>query len=266
MTANAMSSDRDECLAAGMNDHVGKPFDINRLVQTLIQHTRWGLLPTVPSMVAKPVAMVAAVAWPEGIDGDTALARMGGNAALLQRSMRSFVSDAGRLQQRLELALQTGDLEQARRELHAFKGLSATMGVQSLSELAARAEKLLLPPARMQECQALLLQLWQGLAHFLPALESASTRLVATQGLATQHQTLAASDMHQLKALLQALQLSDMAAMEIHASLRQGLDDSLAGTMEPLDAAMSDLEFEEAALACERLVLQFETPTDTSNT
>jgi len=219
----------------------------------------------VPSMVAKPVAMVAAVAWPEGIDGDTALARMGGNAALLQRSMRSFVSDAGRLQQRLEQALQTGDLEQAQRELHAFKGLSATMGVQSLSELAARAEKLLQPPARLPEYQALLPQLWEGLAHFLPALESAATALVTTQAGTPQRQTLAASDMHLLKALLQALQLSDMVAMEIHASLRQGLDDALAGTMEPLDAAMSDLEFDEAALACERLVRQFETPMDTSN-
>ena len=35
MTANAMASDREACLAAGMNDHVGKPFEINHLVATL---------------------------------------------------------------------------------------------------------------------------------------------------------------------------------------------------------------------------------------
>ena len=35
MTANAMASDREECLAAGMNDHVGKPFNLDDLVATL---------------------------------------------------------------------------------------------------------------------------------------------------------------------------------------------------------------------------------------
>jgi signal transduction histidine kinase/FixJ family two-component response regulator len=38
MTANAMASDRQACLAAGMNDHVGKPFDLNHLVAVLLQH------------------------------------------------------------------------------------------------------------------------------------------------------------------------------------------------------------------------------------
>ena len=38
MTANAMASDREACLAAGMNDHVGKPFELRHLVRTLL---RW---------------------------------------------------------------------------------------------------------------------------------------------------------------------------------------------------------------------------------
>ncbi|MBA3590215.1 CHASE domain-containing protein, partial [Methylibium sp.] len=40
MTANAMASDREACLAAGMNDHIGKPFDLGHLVATLRRHTR----------------------------------------------------------------------------------------------------------------------------------------------------------------------------------------------------------------------------------
>ena len=40
MTANAMASDREACLAAGMNDHVGKPFDLDHLVRVLQRHGR----------------------------------------------------------------------------------------------------------------------------------------------------------------------------------------------------------------------------------
>lgn len=38
MTANAMDSDRNDCLAAGMNAHVGKPFDLKQLVALLVSH------------------------------------------------------------------------------------------------------------------------------------------------------------------------------------------------------------------------------------
>ena len=37
MTAAAMESDRQECLAAGMNAHVAKPIDAERLVKTLLE-------------------------------------------------------------------------------------------------------------------------------------------------------------------------------------------------------------------------------------
>ena len=39
MTANAMDTDRQACLDAGMNDHVGKPFNMAHLVQVLLRVT-----------------------------------------------------------------------------------------------------------------------------------------------------------------------------------------------------------------------------------
>jgi len=37
MTAAAMESDKQECLAAGMNAHVAKPIDARTLVRTLLE-------------------------------------------------------------------------------------------------------------------------------------------------------------------------------------------------------------------------------------
>ena len=37
MTANAMASDREACLAAGMDDHIGKPFNLDELVTMLLR-------------------------------------------------------------------------------------------------------------------------------------------------------------------------------------------------------------------------------------
>jgi hypothetical protein len=71
--------------------------------------------------------------------------------------------------------------------------------------------------------------------------------------------TLEPQTLQQFKELLLALQNSDMGAMELHAVLRQSLDETLAAALEPLDLAMSELEFETAALACEKLVRQFAT-------
>ena len=38
MTANAMDGDRDECMAAGMNDYVSKPIKLDQVRQALVRN------------------------------------------------------------------------------------------------------------------------------------------------------------------------------------------------------------------------------------
>jgi PAS domain S-box-containing protein len=59
MTANALDSDREECLAAGMQAHVGKPFDLAQLVHTLLQVS--GYVPPAQTALA-PLAGATATA------------------------------------------------------------------------------------------------------------------------------------------------------------------------------------------------------------
>ncbi|CAK0759621.1 two-component system, sensor histidine kinase and response regulator [Gammaproteobacteria bacterium] len=57
MTANAMTGDREKCLAAGMNDHIAKPINTAKLYETLIRWVRPNspLPSTVPLVVDSPV-------------------------------------------------------------------------------------------------------------------------------------------------------------------------------------------------------------------
>ncbi len=277
MTANAMQSDREACLAAGMNDHVGKPFDLKQLVQTLITHTGWVAeapplappsnldLQTTQAARPGPAAQATpdgdAPPWPAGIEVEQALARLGGDRKLLHSAMRAFLADARALPARLEQAQQARDGARLQRELHSFKGLSATVGAMALSAMAAQLERQVQVPQAAADGQAPLLRLGALLADQLPLLESVVTRLQAPPAAlpaAAATNAWGQPERAQLRTLLQALQRSDMAAMELHATLRQSLGDALADALQALDLAMAELEFELAAAECEKLVLQFD--------
>ncbi|WP_233505791.1 PAS domain S-box protein [Rhodoferax lacus] len=269
MTANAMHSDREDCLTAGMNDHVGKPFDLNQLVQTLITHTRWvertgpvgGIVRrrAQPSVV-QPALVDAVQAGADGLEIGLALARMGGNRQLLQRAITGFVADARLLPERLDQCLHQGDLPALKRELHGFKGLSATVGAPALSAFAAEAEKHLQSPQGALAWQARAPELTALLGRYLPLLEDVAGQLGANaHGDSPAVGTVDTLELAPLRELLVALQTSDMVALELYAALRQKMGAGISQAMEPLDLAMADLEFEAAATECEKLLRNIDT-------
>ena len=273
MTANAMATDREACLLAGMNDHVGKPFDVTDLVKTLVRHTGWSPVlqdaaraDTAPAQAGVAVYAGAASSWPDGLEIDSALMRMGGNRGLLQRSMIAFVRDAQAMCQRVTDLLARKERVNAKRELHSLKGLAATLGVRQLSRIAARAEKAVDDVFAAPPLDLLLQDLKKELGRVLPALQEVVERLGRAPGAPDQVPSSDADPsaladglsqsaaLGQLEELLRALRDSDMVAMDMHAAMRQHAGPTLAQLMEPLDAAMADLEFERAAVECERLL------------
>jgi CheY-like chemotaxis protein len=38
MTAGVMASEREQCIAAGMNDFIGKPIDVEQMFETVVRH------------------------------------------------------------------------------------------------------------------------------------------------------------------------------------------------------------------------------------
>jgi PAS domain S-box-containing protein len=255
MTANAMASDRQACLEAGMNDHVGKPFDLHDLVNTLVRVTQWAAVAAGDAgVLAAPSAASEAPSrvWPAGLDIDRALARMGGNAAVLLQSIAAFVDDAATVCDRVAQQLSQGDAAAATRTLHSLKGLAATLGALGLAALAADAEKTVAGAAGSVRTDALLQDIARSLAEVLPGLQTVAAQLGGAREVSDGPPT--ASALPALHTLLQALQDGDMTALELHAELRPHVPARWADWMAPLDAALADLELELAAVECEKLI------------
>ncbi|MGP0174778.1 CHASE domain-containing protein [Pseudomonas sp. NCHU5208] len=131
MTANASNADRDHCLAAGMNDHVGKPIDIDKLVAVIRQWCGLQATQTTPPTEQDaPLEDQAAI-----------LKRFGGNLTLLRSMLAAVPADLQQQLEQLQAHLQQRDLRAVLRSLHTLKGSSGTMGAQRLSARLAELER-----------------------------------------------------------------------------------------------------------------------------
>ncbi len=135
MTANALPSDRALCAAAGMNGHIGKPFELDELVALIRHWTGRGevAVSTAVESVAPPV--------PEVLEDGAPLRRLGGDAALLARLRASLVRSLPAQLAELRAATQRQDWPLAAGLAHQLKSSSAAVGAQLLSQACASAEQ-----------------------------------------------------------------------------------------------------------------------------
>jgi len=140
MTANAFGEDRAACLEAGMNDHVAKPVDPDRLYATLL---RWlplrdrassegGLTVPggLPALAAPPLQ--ERLASVEGFDPVRALRNVGGQAQTLVRVLNSFVKRYRNGEPGLLKSETPQDIDLWRNACHSLRGACATIGAEPL--------------------------------------------------------------------------------------------------------------------------------------
>ena len=134
MTANASSTDREDCLAAGMNDHVGKPIDLEQLVVTLLFQS--GREDSQASLTLAQVNTGERV-----IESRTAtIDRFGGDLDLIRKVLCTFGPEMEKQLVRLRDQIQRQDVSGAVFVLHTIKGSSGTMGAKAVSLLADNLE------------------------------------------------------------------------------------------------------------------------------
>ncbi len=135
MTANALSSDRALCLAAGMDDYISKPVQEAALLQTIARILA-GQNPVAPPGAA-PEAPVAR----EAFAGAGMLRNLGGDADIARMLIESLLDDLPAGLAALSAALAAGDVVAASRAAHTVKGLAASGGAYFLRDAASRVEE-----------------------------------------------------------------------------------------------------------------------------
>ena len=137
MTAKAMQGDREQCLAAGMDDYISKPIDIAEF-QRLVQ--RCVLAQQAPVAEQEPDEAVEAGLPLLTFDYDAGLAAVDQEVVHIIADV--FLVHWPKDEVKLRQALAQGDLETVMHVTHATKSTMGMFGAQPIIELAAHLEAL----------------------------------------------------------------------------------------------------------------------------
>ncbi len=179
MTAHAMIGDRDISLQAGMNDHVTKPIDPDRLFQTLRRYLQPKTTPAKkpPKLETPPANELPPL---EGINTTAGLNRLRGNAKTYRELLLRFRRSQADAWLEIETAFEARDYETARQKTHSIKGVAGNIGADQLFEAAVPLEKAFATsqtaniPALMAEFATQFRKVMASLSQLEPPQENTS--------------------------------------------------------------------------------------------
>jgi signal transduction histidine kinase/CheY-like chemotaxis protein len=243
MTAGALDTERQACLDAGMDEHIGKPFDPDTLVAVLRRRCGAAPVPDKAKATELPPALLAD-AGRAGIALAEALARMSGRVELFERTLAALHEQDRKLAQALAEGGRT-----AARGLHGYRGLAAMLGAGELAALAAEGEHTTEPDPDWR--RRFLERRQADLASLDRLAADLSARQAVHASHAEQDRPAPASGLSQrLDALTALLDGADLEALEVYQALQGQLPAQAAAE---LDAAMTALDFSTALTLCRRL-------------
>ena len=151
LTASAMEGEREQSLAAGLDDHLTKPLDEARLVEVLQQWLTGARHPGISSSGPPPSGSAPADA--EVHDTTAALEITGGRADLARKMLRMFLDEAPQHRADLERSWRNNDPDQLRAALHKLRGSAEYCALTRLAHAAGETEEALIDGTRAAERQ-----------------------------------------------------------------------------------------------------------------
>jgi PAS domain S-box-containing protein len=142
LTANALVGDAEQCLAAGMDAHLAKPYTRGQLAALL---ARWLPADRVVEAAASEVGADedATAGTRESLLDEAALANIRSvddDGSVLAEVVQMYLDEAPQHREQLRNAAAAGDLAEARRVAHALKSASLNVGAKPLGEMCRRLE------------------------------------------------------------------------------------------------------------------------------
>lgn len=254
MTANALPADKASCLAAGMQDHIAKPFALDEVIEKVLLYTSASHTLDAKKETKQGLyfaAPVLAYCQRHQIELEAACNRLGHSPALYVKVLTQFARDISQILQKLKQA--ELNLSDARLLFHSLKGAAATTGFSRLASFAANKESALRHQTQgyyqaddnthqlLQEAgnnAAVLLQLIQP----EPSLTKTVPDLVST-------------DSNALIAMLKHhLNSANMAALPLYQQLSSLLQAQQPELNAKLETAILNLAFDEAAVILDTII------------
>jgi CheY-like chemotaxis protein/HPt (histidine-containing phosphotransfer) domain-containing protein len=138
LTANALAGDRELCLAAGMDDYLSKPFELEQL-RAVIERCLSGR--GAPSTQSGPPVKAPSGNFMAVFNREKLLERLGGEDEHLRRLVGKFVTTTGNRLLELRESMDQGNREGIRLHAHSIKGAASSIGAEMLQGLSRQIEE-----------------------------------------------------------------------------------------------------------------------------
>ncbi|MEZ4524643.1 MAG: PAS domain S-box protein [Desulfobacterales bacterium] len=142
MTANATGEDRENCLAAGMDDYLSKPVDPEELFSVLVKYLNNAEICDTDAAGARKEIQPTPVPASESqiFDRTEFFNRVGGNRDLFSELLKEIPHYVSEEIGKLKTAVHSRDSAAVRMHAHSLKGLCANSSAQRLRDIARSIE------------------------------------------------------------------------------------------------------------------------------